>query len=127
MFESKLNNLGARAKQINATEILQDILEARESLKLGEHPDLNQLEASLRAQREARLNAQRRELSELESAVREYAAVPQASSLLTEITNARGTHESGQLLDLASAWDKLENLRLNEESALNQWRAKTDA
>ena len=127
VFESKLNNLGARAKQINATEILQDILEARESLKLGEHPDLNQLEASLRAQREARLNAQRRELSELESAVREYAAVPQASSLLTEITNARGTHESGQLLDLASAWDKLENLRLNEESALNQWRAKTDA
>jgi hypothetical protein len=28
---------------------------------------------------------------------------------------------------LASAWDKLEDLRLNEESLLNQWRSKTDA
>jgi chromosome segregation protein len=127
VFEKKLSNLEERAKQIKANELLEDIAEARESLKHGEHPDLNQLEASLRAQREARLNAQRRELSELESAVREYAAIPEASSLLTEITNARGTHESGQLLDLASAWDKLENLRLSEESALNQFRIRTDA
>ena len=127
VFETKLGNLEERAKHIKANELLEDIKEARIALEQGEHPDLNQLEASLRAQREARLNAQRRELSELESAVREYAAMPEASSLLTEITNARGTHESGQLLDLASAWDKLEDLRLNEESLLNQWRSKTDA
>ncbi len=127
VFETKLHNLEERASQIKASELLSDINEARESLKLGEHPDLNQLEASLRAQREARLNAQRRELSELESAVREYAAIPEASGLLSEITNARETHEAGKLLDLASAWDKLEDLRLNEESALSQWRSRTDA
>jgi chromosome segregation protein len=127
VFETKLENLEERAKQIKASELLLDIREARESLKQGEHPDLNQLEASLRAQREARLNAQRRELSELESAVREYAAIPEAAGLLSEITNARETHEAGKLLDLASAWDKLENLRLNEESALNHWRSRTDA
>ncbi len=127
VFEQKLASLEERASQIKASELLMDIGEARESLKLGEHPDLNQLEASLRAQREARLNAQRRELSELESAVREYAAIPEASSLLSEITNARETHEAGKLLDLASAWDKLEDLRLHEESALGHWRSRTDA
>lgn len=127
VFETKLENLEERAKQIKASELLVDIGEARASLKLGEHPDLNQLEASLRAQREARLNAQRRELSELESAVREYAVVPEAASLLSEITNARETHEAGQLLDLAQAWDKLEALRFSEESALNGWRSRTDA
>jgi chromosome segregation protein len=126
VFESKLANLEERASQIKASELLLDLQEARAALKLGEHPDLNQLEASLRAQREARLNAQRRELSELESAVREYAAMPEAASLLSEITNARATHESGQLLDLAHAWDKLEELRLSEESALNHWRSRTD-
>jgi chromosome segregation protein len=127
VFASKLENLEERANQIKASELLLDIIEARESLKQGEHPDLNQLEASLRAQREARLNAQRRELSELESAVREYAAIPEAAGLLSEITNARETHEAGKLLDLASAWDKLEDLRLHEESALSHWRSRTDA
>ena len=127
VFEDKLQNLEERASQVKASELLLDINEARESLKLGEHPDLNQLEASLRAQREARLNAQRRELSELEAAVREYAAIPEASGLLSEITNARESHEAGKLLDLASAWDKLEDLRLHEESALNHWRSRTDA
>ncbi len=126
VFEAKLLNLEQRASQIGASELLQDIKVSIEALEHGEHPDLNHLEATLRAQREARLNAQRRELSELETAVREYAAMREASSLLTEITNARETHESGQLLDLASAWDKLEDLRLNEESALNQWRTRTD-
>ncbi len=127
VFAAKLQNLEERASQIKASELLLDINEARESLKLGEHPDLNQLEASLRAQREARLNAQRRELSELEGAVREYAAIPEASGLLSEITNAREAHEAGKLLDLASAWDKLEDLRLHEESALSHWRSRTDA
>jgi chromosome segregation protein len=127
VFINKLQNLEERAQKIKASELLLDIHEAREALKQGEHPDLNQLEASLRAQREARLNAQRRELSELESAVREYAAIPEASGLLSEITNARESHEAGKLLDLASAWDKLEDLRLNEESALNHWRSRTDA
>ncbi len=126
LYASKLEDLEVRAREIAALELIEDINAAHEDLDNSSFPDLIALEASLRAQREARLNAQQRELSELENAVREYSVLEEAKPLLDTISAARGQHEAGSLMNLSSAWDKLESLRLTEENLRAGWRHRTE-
>jgi chromosome segregation protein len=127
LFSSKLDDLEIRAREITALELIDDINSAHEDLEHGSFPDLTSLEASLRAQREARLNAQQRELAELENAVREYSALEQAKPLLETIAAARAQHESGTFVNLSNSWDKLEGLRLLEETLRTEWRGRVEA
>lgn len=127
LFTAKLDDLEIRAREISASELIEDINTAHEDLEHGSFPDLNSLEGSLRAQREARLNAQQRELSELENAVREYTPLPEARPLLENLSTARMQHERGELVNLSAAWDKLEGLRVLEEKLRLEWRRRTEA
>ncbi len=127
LFRQKLDDLEIRAREISATELIEDINTAHEDLEHGSFPDLNSLEGSLRAQREARLNAQQRELSELENAVREYTPLPEARPLLENLSTARMQHERGELVNLSNAWDKLEGLRVLEDKLRSEWRTRTEA
>ena len=127
LFSQKLDDLEIRAREIGAAELIEDINTAHEDLEHGSFPDLASLEGSLRAQREARLNAQQRELSELENAVREYTPLPEALPLLENLSTARMQHERGELVNLSNAWDKLEGLRVLEDKLRFEWRTRTDA
>ncbi len=127
LFTAKLDDLEIRAREISASELIEDINTAHEDLEHGSFPDLNSLEGSLRAQREARLNAQQRELSELENAVREYTPLPEARPLLENLSTARMQHERGELINLSAAWDKLEGLRVLEDKLRSEWRTRTEA
>ena len=127
LFAQKLDDLEIRAREISANELIEDINTAHEDLEHGSFPDLASLEGSLRAQREARLNAQQRELNELENAVREYTPLPEARPLLENLSTARMQHERGELVNLSAAWDKLEGLRVLEDKLRLEWRARTEA
>ncbi len=127
VFHTKIDDLEVRARDLKALEMIEDLNEFRSGLEHGEFPDLAFLEASLRAQREAKLAAQRRELAELEGAVREYAGSPQSITLQTSIAQARGRHEAGVLTDLAPLWDMLDELRIHEDNAASAWRTRAEA
>jgi hypothetical protein len=126
IFARKLDELEIRAREISATEVVEDINAAHEDLEHGSFPELAALEASLRAQREARLNAQQRELSELENALREYAPLSEAQALTQALAEARARHEQGELVSLSGAWDKLEALRVLEDRLRAEWRERTE-
>jgi chromosome segregation protein len=127
VFHTKIDDLEVRARDLKAFEMIDDLKEFRSGLEHGEFPDLAFLEASLRAQREAKLAAQRRELAELEGAVREYTGSPQSIKLQTSIAQARGRHEAGVLTDLAPLWDMLDELRIFEDNAASAWRTRAEA
>ncbi len=126
VFAKRLDDLEIRAREIAAGEVVDDINAAHEDLEHGSFPDLAALEASLRAQREARLNAQQRELAELENALREYAPLPEARGLVDALQQARARHDLGEIVNLSNAWNDLEGLRALEDRLRDQWRERTE-
>ncbi len=140
-FKVNLENLGKRAKEIylqriadfekravelGAFEVSLNLSQAKDGLETGNFPDLANFEADLRAHRESRLAAQRRELSDLESAIKEFSGSQQSVMLQTQIAEARGRHEAGMLTNLAPLWDALEGLRIAEEAAAGAWRTRAE-
>jgi chromosome segregation protein len=126
VYVQRLGEFERRAQELEAFSLLDTIAAAKEGLELGNFPDLAAFETELRSQREARLEAQRRELTDLEGAVRDFVGNPQSVPLQTQIAAARGRHESGVLTNLASLWDELENLRVTEENAVVAWRSRAE-
>ncbi len=126
-FSDVLTEFETQARTQGANDVQTQVQAAREELQSGAYPDLNAIEAALRSHRELRLNAQRRELAELETASREYAILPDAMPLLTVINQARAGHELGEFVQLAEAWDALEALRNAEERRLHDWGTRVDA
>ncbi len=126
VFTQRMTDLERRANELGAFEVVHTLLTARDGLEVGNFPDLALLEAELRAHREARLAAQRRELTDLEGAVKEFTGNPQSVSLQTQIAESRGRHEAGMLTSLAPLWDELEGLRISEENAVNAWRIRAE-
>jgi chromosome segregation protein len=126
-FQERLMQYEARAQAQGASDVMQAARAARSGLEGGLYPDLTTLEAGLLAHRETRLNQQRRELAELETAAREYAVLPQSRTVTALTAQARAGHEAGQFLNLTPVWDQLEQLRIAEETALTSWsnRAET--
>ena len=125
-FQERLIQYEARAQAQGATEVMQAARAARSGLEGGLYPDLTTLEAGLLAHRETRLNQQRRELAELETAAREYAVLPQSRTVTALTAQARAGHEAGQFLNLTPVWDQLEQLRIAEETALTNWSSRAD-
>jgi hypothetical protein len=125
-FQERLIQYEARAQAQGATEVMQSARAARSGLEGGLYPDLTTLEAGLLAHRETRLNQQRRELAELETAAREYAVLPQSRTVTALTAQARAGHEAGQFLNLTPVWDQLEQLRIAEETALTNWSSRAD-
>ena len=126
-FQERLIQYEARAQAQGATEVMQAARAARTGLEGGLYPDLTTLEAGLLAHRETRLNQQRRELAELETAAREYAVLPQSRTVTALTAQARAGHEAGQFLNLTPVWDQLEQLRVAEETALANWSNRAEA
>ena len=126
VYLQRIGDLERRANELGALEVIHTLSGAKEGLEVGNFPDLAHLEADLRAHREARLAAQRRELTDLESGVKEFIGNPQSVKLQTQIAEARGRHESGTLIGLAPLWDELEALRISEENAVNAWRLRAE-
>jgi hypothetical protein len=126
VYAQRISDLQNRANELGALEVVMTLTNAKEGLDTGNFPDLALLETELRAHREARLAAQRRELTDLEGAVKEFAGNPQSVMLQTQIAEARGRHESGMLTGLAPLWDELENLRIAEEQAVAAWRVRAE-
>ncbi len=126
-FGDRLSDFETQARVQGANEVLTQVQSSREQLQAGLYPDLSAIESGLRSHRELRLNAQRRELAELEAASREYAILPDAMPLLTVINQARAGHELGEFVQLAEAWDVLESLRTAEERRLQDWSDRVDA
>jgi chromosome segregation protein len=125
-FQERLMQYEARAQAQGATEVINAARAARSGLEGGLYPDLTTLEAGLLAHRETRLNQQRRELAELETAAREYAVLPQSRTVTALTAQARAGHEAGQFLNLTPVWDQLEQLRIAEETALAGWSSRAD-
>jgi chromosome segregation protein len=125
-FQERLIQYEARAQAQGANEVMQAARAARSGLEGGLYPDLTTLEAGLLAHRETRLNQQRRELAELETAAREYAVLPQSRTVTALTAQARAGHEAGQFLNLTPVWDQLEQLRVAEETALANWSNRAD-
>ena len=125
-FQERLIQYEARAQAQGASEVMQAARTARSGLEGGLYPDLTTLEAGLLAHRETRLNQQRRELAELETAAREYAVLPQSRTVTALTAQARAGHEAGQFLNLTPVWDQLEQLRIAEETALENWSNRAD-
>jgi hypothetical protein len=126
-FADRLSEFEAQARTQGANEVIAQVQSARAQLQGGAYPDLSAIEAALRSHRELRLNAQRRELAELEASSREYAVLPDAMPLLTLINQARAGHELGEFVRMDEAWDLLEALRTAEERRLHDWGARVDA
>jgi hypothetical protein len=126
VYLQRIADLERRANELGALEVIHTLSTAKEGLEVGNFPDLAHLEADLRAHREARLAAQRRELTDLEGGVKEFIGNPQSVKLQTQIAEARGRHEAGMLLGLAPLWDELEALRISEETAVNAWRTRAE-
>ncbi len=126
VFNQRLGSLDQRANELGALEILSNLSKARQGIEVGDFPDLAVLEADLRAHRESRLAAQRRELTDLEGAIKEFAGNPQSVQLQTQIAEARGRHEAGMLTSLAPLWDALESLGIAEENAVQVWRVRAE-
>jgi chromosome segregation protein len=126
-FQERLIQYEARAQAQGASEVMQAARTARSGLEGGLYPDLTTLEAGLLAHRETRLNQQRRELAELETAAREYAVLPQSRTVTALTAQARAGHEAGQFLNLTPVWDQLEQLRISEETALANWSSRAEA
>ncbi len=125
-YAGRLESLETQVRDYRAVELLDAVAQARAELETGRIPDVSGIETELRGKREVRLNEQRRELSELETTMREYAHLPLASALLKELAQARAGHESGQLIDLASVWTGMGALRAAEDAALIDWRNRVD-
>jgi chromosome segregation protein len=125
-FQERLMQYEARAQAQGASDVMQAARTARSGLEGGLYPDLTTLEAGLLAHRETRLNQQRRELAELETAAREYAVLPQSRTVTALTAQARAGHEAGQFLNLTPVWDQLEQLRIAEETALANWSNKAE-
>jgi chromosome segregation protein len=125
-FIGTLAELEEQANEQGAEGVQESIAEAKRVLEAGQYPDLASIEAALRAEREARLIVQRRELAELETAVKEYTSLPMAVMVIAEIGEARSAHEAGRVVSLESAWAGVDGLRAAEEAALNSWGTKVD-
>jgi chromosome segregation protein len=125
-FQERLIQYEARAQAQGAADVMQAARTARSGLEGGLYPDLTTLEAGLLAHRETRLNQQRRELAELETAAREYAVLPQSRTVTALTAQARAGHEAGQFLNLTPVWDQLEQLRIAEETALANWSSRAE-
>jgi chromosome segregation protein len=125
-FQERLMQYEARAQAQGAADVMQAARAARSGLEGGLYPDLTTLEAGLLAHRETRLNQQRRELAELETAAREYAVLPQSRTVTALTAQARAGHEAGQFLNLTPVWDQLEQLRIAEETALANWSSRAE-
>jgi chromosome segregation protein len=125
-FQERLIQYEARAQAQGANDVMQAARAARSGLEGGLYPDLTTLEAGLLAHRETRLNQQRRELAELETAAREYAVLPQSRTVTALTAQARAGHEAGQFLNLTPVWDQLEQLRIAEETALTNWSSRAE-
>ncbi|MFN3266939.1 MAG: hypothetical protein ACK41E_08880 [Deinococcales bacterium] len=126
VYLERLEDFERRAQELEAIEVLDNINTAKQGLDVGNFPDLAALESEIRASREARLSGQRRELTELESALKDFAGNPQSVLLQTQVAAARGRHEAGVLTNLAPLWDELENLRIAEEAAVVAWRTRAE-
>jgi chromosome segregation protein len=126
VYVERLSQFERRAQELEAYSLLDTLTNAKQGLEIGNFPDLGAFENELRSQREARLEAQRRELTDLEGAVRDFVGNPQSVPLQTQIAAARGRHESGVLTNLAPLWDELENLRIAEEAAVVAWRSRAE-
>lgn len=126
VYTQRIADLQRRANELGALEISQALTQAANGLEIGNFPDLMLFEADLRSHREARLAAQRRELSDLENAIKDFAGNPQSVMLQTQIAEARGRHEAGMLTSLAPLWDALESLGIAEEAAVQAWRVRAE-